>query len=100
MNTLPAILSVVFLVLDLIVWILVAQAILSWLLAFNVISFRNQAVRQIAYSFDRLTAPLLAPIRRVLPDMGGLDVSPMVLILGIIAIQRILPALLADAGAL
>ena len=100
MNTLPALLSVFFLILDIVVWTLIAQAILSWLIAFNVISPRNQTVRQIAYGLERLTAPLLAPIRRVVPNMGGIDISPMVLIIAIIAIQRVLPALLLDAGAL
>lgn len=81
MNTLQALFGVVNIVLQLVVWILLAQIILSWLIAFNVISMRNQTVRQISHGLDRLTYPLLSPIRRVLPEMGGLDFSPMVLLL-------------------
>lgn len=84
MNTLATLISVTALVLTFIIWVLVGQAVLSWLIAFNVLSMRSNAVRQIAFMLDRLTAPLLRPIRRVLPDMGGIDLSPMALILVII----------------
>ncbi|WP_188945819.1 YggT family protein, partial [Polymorphobacter multimanifer] len=70
----------------------------SWLVAFNVLSLQNRFVYSIVTGLDRFFAPLLRPIRRVLPDMGGIDLAPMVLILIIILIQRVLPALLLDAG--
>ncbi len=87
MNTLATLISVVALVLTFIIWVLVGQAVLSWLIAFNVLSMRSNGVRQLANMLDRLTAPLLRPIRRVLPDMGGIDLSPMALILVIIILR-------------
>lgn len=98
MNTLVALVSVVHIVLNLIIYVLIAQAILSWLIAFNVISLRAPAVRRIAYTLERTTDPLLRPIRRVLPDMGGIDLSPMALVLIIILIERVMEGLLLDAG--
>lgn len=98
MNTFAALLSLFFMLLNIVVWILIAQAILSWLIVFNIVSLRNNAVRQIAYGLERLTDPLLRPIRRVLPDFGGVDISPLVLIFLIMAIRQLLPAILADAG--
>ena len=63
---------------------------MSWLVAFNVINTYNDFVRQLLYALDRILNPLLNPIRRILPDFGGLDFSPMVLILVIIVLQQIL----------
>lgn len=77
-------------VLQIIIWIVVAQAILSWLVAFNVVNTHNQFVRTVLTTLDRLIEPMLRPIRRYMPDLGGIDLSPMVLILGIILLQRIL----------
>ena len=70
------------------IWLLIAQAIMSWLLAFNVMNYRNQAVRMIWEFLSRITEPLLRPIRRILPSFGGIDLSPLVLILIIYFIQR------------
>jgi YggT family protein len=85
-----AILEIILLVLDLYVWLLIASAILSWLIAFNVVNTRNQFVAAIAEFLYRITEPLLAPIRRILPSLGGLDVSPIVLILLIYLIQKLI----------
>jgi YggT family protein len=62
-------------------WLLIASVVLSWLVAFNVINTRNQLVWQIGDALHRMTEPVLRPIRRFLPNMSGLDISPMVLIL-------------------
>jgi len=97
MNTLAAVVSVIDIALNLLIYVLIAQAILSWLLAFNVISLRSSAVRQIAYTLERVTDPVLRPIRRVLPDMGGIDLSPMAAWLIIILVQRLMDGLLKDA---
>lgn len=99
MNTAAAIVGFVIYMLQILIWIIIIQAILSWLVAFNVINTHNRFVRTVLVSLDRMLDPLLRPIRRVLPDLGGIDLSPMVLILGIILVQRLLPALLIDAGA-
>src|SRR5437868_15469012 len=77
--------------LQVLVWIIIIQAILSWLVAFNVINTYNQFVRSLLNALDRMTAPIYRPIRRILPDFGGLDFSPMVVIL-LIYVLRILLA--------
>lgn len=63
------------------IWILIASAILSWLVAFNVINTRNRFVYVVGDFLYRLTDPALRPIRRVLPNLGGIDLSPVVLLL-------------------
>jgi YggT family protein len=78
------------LLLDVLFWIIMIQAVLSWLVAFNVVNTRNDFVRQFLYALDRITEPLYRPIRRVLPDFGGLDFAPMVVLLLVIILQRIL----------
>jgi YggT family protein len=85
-----AILEVILIALDLYVWLLIASAILSWLIAFNVLNTRNQFVAGIAEFLYRITEPVLKPIRNILPSMGGLDISPVILILLIMLIQRII----------
>ena len=85
-----AVLEIVLIVLDLYVWLLIASAILSWLIAFNVVNTRNQFVAAIAEFLFRITEPVLAPIRRTLPSLGGLDISPIVLILIIMFLQRVI----------
>ncbi len=67
--------------LDLLIWIVVIQAVLSWLIAFDVINLQNRLVFGVHQALSRLTEPLLRPIRRVLPDTGTIDLSPVVLIL-------------------
>ena len=85
-----AILDIVQIVLDLYIWLLIASAILSWLIAFNVVNTRNQFVASVSDFLYRITEPVLAPIRNMLPNLGGLDISPIVLILLIMFIQRII----------
>jgi YggT family protein len=76
--------------LQVLMWIIIIQAILSWLVAFNVINTYNHFVGSFLTALDRMTRPLYRPIRRILPDFGGLDFSPMVVILLIILIRRLL----------
>ena len=85
-----SILYVILLVLDLYIWLLIAAAILSWLVAFNVVNSRNQFVAMIGDFLFRITEPVLRPIRNMLPSLGGIDVSPVVLILVIILIKDII----------
>lgn len=73
--------------------IILVQAVMSWLLAFNVISLHNDVVRGIWSSLEKLTDPLYRPIRKVMPDFGALDLSPMVVIIILIILQRILPTI-------
>lgn len=70
-------------IIDLYFWVILASVIMSWLIAFNVINGSNQFVRQIGYALRCLTEPLLGPIRRRLPDLGGIDISPIVLLIGL-----------------
>ena len=74
-------------IIDLLIWIIIASAVLSWLIAFNVVNPYNQFVRSLWELFQRVTEPMLRPIRRLLPDMGGIDVSPVILILVLIFIR-------------
>ena len=85
-----AILDVILLILDLYVWVIIASAIFSWLIAFNVINSRNQFVATVLNILYQLTEPLLRPIRRIMPNLGAIDISPIVLLLGIFLLQRII----------
>ncbi len=76
-----AILDVILIASDIYVWLLVASAILSWLIAFNVVNTRNQFVSTVAEFLYRITEPALRPIRNMMPNLGGLDISPIILIL-------------------
>jgi YggT family protein len=94
----PSMYSILWListVIDIYVWILVASAVLSWLVAFNVVNTRNPLVAAVGDVLYRLTEPVLTPIRRILPNFGGLDISPVVLILLLIFIKRLLIELFA-----
>jgi YggT family protein len=71
-------------------WIVIAMVIMSWLLAFNVVNIHHPFVRQVTYFLTRLTEPLLAPIRRILPNLGGLDLSPVVLFIALLFIERLI----------
>jgi len=84
------ILDVVLLALQLYVWLLIAAAVLSWLIAFNVVNTRNQVVHMVGEFLYRVTEPLLRPIRSMLPHLGGIDVSPVILILIILLIENVI----------
>jgi YggT family protein len=77
-------------IITLFIWLLIASAVLSWLIAFNVVNMRNQFVASIADFLYRVTEPALRPIRSVLPNMGGIDISPVILIIGLLFLQRII----------
>jgi YggT family protein len=85
-----AILDVVLLVLNLYTWVIIASAVLSWLLAFNVVNYNNTVVRSIWSTIQALTEPLLAPIRKRLPVMGAIDIAPIILLLTIFFLERVI----------
>jgi len=85
-----SILDVILIVLNLYIWLLIAAAVLSWLVAFNVVNTRNQFVAMVGDFLYRITEPFLAPIRRMMPNLGGIDISPVILILIIILIENII----------
>ena len=77
-------------IITLYIWILIASAILSWLVAFNVVNQRNPIVANIGEFLYRITEPALRPIRALLPNLGGIDISPVILILLLLFLQRII----------
>ncbi len=85
-----ALLDVLLLLLHLYTYVIIIVAILSWLIAFNVINIYNDLVRSVWNALNALTEPLLRPIRQVLPNLGGIDVSPVVLILLIFLLEDII----------
>jgi YggT family protein len=85
-----ALLDVIVLLLNLYIYLLIAAAVLSWLIAFNVINTRNQFVATVGDFLYRITEPVLRPIRDMLPSFGGIDISPVILILLIILIERVI----------
>ena len=85
--------TIVHLLLNILMWIIIIQVILSWLITFNVLNTSSHGVRTVAVAIDRLTAPLYRPIRRLLPDFGGLDFSPLVILILIQVLQKLLTGL-------
>lgn len=92
-----AVVQVVLIALDLLWWLVIASAVLSWLYAFNIVNAGNQFVDTIGSFLYRMTEPLYRPIRRVLPNLGGLDLSPLVLLLGIIFLQSFIQLYIVPA---
>lgn len=85
-----AVLDVVMLALNIYTWLLIISAVLSWLIAFNVLNTRNQFVATVWDMLYRITEPVLRPIRNMLPNLGGIDISPIILLLIIFFIQRVI----------
>ncbi len=71
------------------IYVLIASAVLSWLVAFNVVNPRSSVVSQIGEFLYRITEPALRPIRRILPNLGGIDISPVILIIGLMFLQQL-----------
>jgi YggT family protein len=72
------------------IYILIASAVLSWLIAFNVVNMRNDIVRGIAHFLYQVTEPALRPIRSMMPNLGGLDISPVILIIGLLFLEKLI----------
>ena len=87
------------LLLQVLMWIIIIQAILSWLVAFNVINTYNDYVRGFLAALDRITEPLYRPVRRILPDFGGIDFSPLVILLLIYIVRMLLGGVALDIAA-
>lgn len=85
-----AILEILLLVLNWYSYLVIAMAIVSWLVAFDVINFRNDLVRSVWRFLEAVTEPALRPIRNLLPNLGGVDVSPVILLLLILLAQKII----------
>jgi len=85
-----ALLDVILIALQLYVWLLIAAAVVSWLIAFNVVNTRNQVVAMLADFLYRITEPALRPIRNLMPNLGGIDISPVILILIIYFLEQVI----------
>jgi YggT family protein len=77
-------------IIDIYTWVVIASAIMSWLVAFGVVNTRNQFIRYVVDILYRLTEPLLRPLRRMLPNLGGVDISPVILLLGLFFLRSLL----------
>ena len=91
-----AIFQVIDLLLRVLGWVIIGQVILSWLVAFNVLNTSSGGVRAFLQALDKITAPLYRPIRRFMPDFGGIDFSPLVLLLLIQILRMLLAGVAAD----
>lgn len=91
---LAAVLEVLDAVVGLYIWLLIIGAVLSWLTAFGVVNMYNRFVRVVVDFIDRLTEPLLRPIRQILPPVAGLDLSPLIVIFALMFLQSFLRHLL------
>jgi len=91
-------LELIYRLIDIYVWVLIIGVIMSWLIAFNIINLSNQFVRTVYEVINRLTEPLLRPIRRILPDLGGVDISPVILILLLYFAQSVIARLAMRIG--
>ena len=78
------------LLLSVVTWVIIIQVVLSWLFVFNVLNTSSSGVRTFAVAIDRITAPLYRPVRRIMPDFGGIDFSPLVILILIQVIKKLL----------
>ena len=92
-----ALLDVILIALNIYMWIVIAAVILSWLVAFNVVNTRHPFVANVAEFLYRITEPALRPIRNLLPNLGGIDISPIIVILIIFFIQSVIIPNIAKA---
>ena len=91
-------LQVLYYAIDVYIWLLIAMAILTWLVAFDVLNRRSQFVQTVGRFLWRITEPVLRPIRRILPNLGGIDISPVILILILFFLQKMIVELLIRLG--
>ena len=94
-----ALFGIIDMILQVLVWVIIAQVIISWLVAFNVINTQSNFVRTVLDVLERLTAPLYRPIRKILPDFGGIDFSPIILILAIQILRKLNGGLALETSA-
>lgn len=89
-NSMYSLLILITQIIQIYIWVVIISAVLSWLIAFNVVNTNNRFVYTVVDVLYRMTEPALSRIRRILPDLGGIDLSPVVLILGLYFIQNLL----------
>ena len=81
--------QILLLALKLVYWVIIIQVVLSWLIAFDVINIKNEKARGIVEGLHKLTDPIYKPLRKIIPSIGGIDVSPIAVILGIYILQMV-----------
>ncbi len=91
-------LDILAILLNILWWLIIVQAVMSWLIAFNVINTHNDFVGQLWHVLDRITEPLYRPFRRIMPDFGGIDLTPMVVLILLIILQGPVMAYLYRLG--
>jgi YggT family protein len=89
-NPMNPFLWLILTIIDLYIYVLIAAAVMSWLIAFNVVNAHNPTVRMIWDFLYRITEPALRPIRNVLPGLGGIDISPVILIIGLLFLKQLI----------
>jgi YggT family protein len=92
-----ALIQTVVFAIDIYWWLVIASAVFSWLYAFNVVNPRNQFVGQVGNALFRITEPALKPIRSILPDLGGIDISPIILLLLLFFLRQFILTTVAPA---
>ncbi len=85
-----SLIQILLLILDIVWFIILAHVIMSWLINFQVLNLHQQLVAQIWYGLNRILEPIYGPIRRILPAMGGLDLTPLVVLIGVYALRIVL----------
>lgn len=98
MNLIQSLFQIAVILLNVLWWIIIIQVILSWLIALNILNTGSAGVRGFLVALDRFTAPLYRPIRKFLPDFGGLDFSPLVILLLIMVLQKLLVGAAMDVA--
>jgi YggT family protein len=91
-----SLIGILMMLLDVVWWVIIIQFVLSLLLVFNVINTSNDFIRNLYGALEKMTEPLYRPIRRLLPDMGGIDFSPMVVVLLLMVLDRLLAGVYLD----
>ncbi|NVO56102.1 YggT family protein [Rhodobacteraceae bacterium B1Z28] len=85
-----SLIQILLLILDIVWFIILAHVIMSWLINFQVLNLHQQLVAQIWYGLNRILEPIYGPIRRILPSMGGLDLTPLVVLIAVYALRIVL----------
>lgn len=85
-----SVVTLVSMIIQIFIWLLIANAVLSWLVAFNVVNSHNQFVATVGQFLHKITEPILRPLRGIIPQFGGIDISPIVLILLLIFLQNLM----------
>ena len=98
MVILRTLLEIAAILLNVLWWLIIIQVILSWLVAFNVLNTSSEGMRRFLVGLDRFLEPLYRPFRKILPDFGGLDLSPVVLLLAIQVIRMLLSGVAQDVA--